>query len=569
MLLYFVDKIRTDGGQSTEAQLVVEMEPEPDPTAETVAEAVARELAAFGVDRVFGLPGGESLYPIEALRTHGIEYVVCRHEADAGVMAAVYGKLRGTVGVVLTTLGPGASNLLFPIASSLLDREPLLAISAQTPASWPAARTHQRLPLLDVFRPVSKMVGSIDASNCHTLIRSALVTAASEPKGPAFLALSAENARTSAASNTAIASEASEHQSNWRMALVPPSIAAAQLSARLAAASRPLVLLGLGTPDELSPGLREWIRNWSLPVAVTPKVKGIVDEAEANFVGVVGGMAMDRAMVEALETSDLLVCFGLDPVEIDGDWHVNQPVVWVLETPWASGEYPTDHLIATDMSELLSVFSKCDAPRAWDENFADVRRKRRAHIEAGRASDSWATPVALVEALALSLPRETIVATDVGAHKYLFGQFWPSRDPGSFFTSNGLSGMGYGLPAAIAASLARPDATVLAVLGDGGFSMNSQELETAVRVGARVVVVVITDDSYSLIRIAQEARGLPRYGVDFGRIDVVGTAQACGVAALRVETPDQLKIAVTRAVAMRESLVVDVPFRDDAYAELI
>ena len=171
-------------------------------------------------------------------------------------------------------------------------------------------------------------------------------------------------------------------------------------------------------------------------MAVTPKkVKGIVDEAEANFVGVVGGMAMDRAMVEALETSDLLVCFGLDPVEIDGDWHVNQPVVWgAVENRGPAVSIPPTTWIATDMSELLSVFSRCDAPRAWDENFADVRRKRRAHIEAGRASDPWATPVALVEALALSLPRETIVATGVGVDKYLFGKFWPSRDPFNFLS---------------------------------------------------------------------------------------------------------------------------------------
>jgi acetolactate synthase-1/2/3 large subunit len=178
-------------------------------------------------------------------------------------------------------------------------------------------------------------------------------------------------------------------------------------------------------------------------------------------------------------------------------------------------------------------------------------------------------PTALVRALADAMPADTIVTTDVGSHKYLFGQFWPSREPLTFFMSNGLSGMGYGLPAAIGAKLARPEAAVLAVLGDGGFSMSSQELETARRLGAPIITVVLADASYSLIRHSQAGRGLPNYGVDFMPIDSVLTARACGVSGIRATSTAEITDAVRKAVAAEQSLLVEVPIDPDAWSGLV
>ena len=168
-------------------------------------------------------------------------------------------------------------------------------------------------------------------------------------------------------------------------------------------------------------------------------------------------------------------------------------------------------------------------------------------------------PGDLIRALSDAMPASTIVTTDVGSHKYLFGQFWPSRHPGTFWMSNGLSGMAYGLSAAIGAKLAHPDVPVLAAVGDGGFSMNAQELETAERVGAPFVTVVLEDGSYSLIKLAQENRKLPAHRMDFHPIDTVKMAEACGVQALRTANPDELATAVRRAVEQNRSLVVGVP----------
>lgn len=530
----------------------------------TVAESVAEELSALGVDRVFGVPGGEVLLLIEALRRVGIQFALCRHEADAGIAAAVYGKLSGTTGVVLTTLGPGAANLMMPLSSSWLEREPLLAISAATPDAWPAERTHQKLPLLEVYGPITKLSGAVTPFNCRSLVRAAGVATLTEPTGPAFLTLAADHAAMPA-----------EDGSGGRSACKSDGFAttgthdsAERLRRLLGSADRPIVVAGVGLRPTNAAPFRAWLDRWHLPVAVTPKVKGIVDETAANFVGVVGGMAIDALLRDALASSDLIVGFGLDPTEIDGDWHTELPIVWPLESEWATGVVPTRGLLAADHGALLRELD-CDPPRVWGDSFARTRTARAAIYTNHAVGGERFSPVAIVRTLAKAMPPETIVATDVGSHKYLFGQFWPSSVPGTFFMSNGLSGMGYGLPAAIGAKLARPESPVLAVLGDGGFSMNSQELETAKRLGAAFVTVVLADASYSLIRIGQENRGLPRYGVDFDPIDSVQTAEACGIKGVRAESEAELKDAVTEAVARATPLLVEVPIDVQDYRGIV
>ncbi|HTK28719.1 MAG TPA: thiamine pyrophosphate-binding protein, partial [Vicinamibacterales bacterium] len=302
----------------------------------TVAAVTARALAAAGVDRVFGLPGGEVLVLIDELRRADVEFVLMRHEANAGIAAAVYGKLQRRPGVVLTTLGPGAANLMLPLGNAMLDQEPLVAISAQIPDDSPASHTHQRLPLHDVYRPVTKVAEAITSRNAGDVVARAIAACTTRPFGAAYLTLSAREAVT----------PADEQQP--RAAIGPrlpgrrgdPRRHADDLAARLAKAQRPLVLLGLGIDPANAEAIRRWLEAWRLPVAVTPKVKGLVDETSAAFVGVIGGMAADGLMCEALAAADLLVGFGLDPVEIDKTWHAELPIHWVLEAPNVGGRVP-------------------------------------------------------------------------------------------------------------------------------------------------------------------------------------------------------------------------------------
>ena len=530
----------------------------------TTAAAVARALADRGVDKAFGLPGGEVLVLIDELRKAGIDFVLMRHEANAGIAAAVYGKLKNQPGVVIATLGPGAANLLLPIASAHLDQEPLLAITAQLPDDFPVSHTHQLLPLLDVFGPVCKLAEKVTCMNAPDTMKHAIDACTSRPYGAAYVTLSAREA-VKPLTTGGVSLNGQPTTKTYVQADVRST--ALTLEAKLSKAEQPLVLVGLGIDSVNADRLRQWLTTWNLPVAVTPKVKGIVDETAANFVGVISGMAADGLMVEALKSSDLLLGVGLDPVEIDKTWHAELAIEWLLESANAADRVP-ENVALVNHRTLFEAMSRTPVPRQWAQPFADIQKRRRDLLQGAASAPDTMWPGDLIRAVSEVAPAETIVTTDVGSHKYLFGQFWPSRHPGTFWMSNGLSGMAYGLSAALGAKLARPGAPVLAAVGDGGFSMNAQELETAERVGAPFVTVVLEDGSYSLIKLAQENRNLQPYRMDFGRIDNVKMAESCGVAAIRTANPDELASAVERAIRSGKSLVAAVPIHYADYRKL-
>ncbi|MFZ0215181.1 MAG: thiamine pyrophosphate-dependent enzyme, partial [Candidatus Dormiibacterota bacterium] len=429
--------------------------------------------------------------------------------------------------------------------------------------TWPAHRIHQRLPLLDIFRPTTKLAAAIEPFGCRRTLRRALEVAAEEPGGPAYLTVSADVSRAEATDPTRPAAAAPPRP------VSDPGAAATIVRGRLANAERPLLLVGLGVRPGDAPLLRRWVEEWHLPVAVTPKVKGIVDETHPRFGGVVGGMAIDGVMTEGIRQADLVLGLGLDPTEIDSAWHGEVPMLWILDSAWATGVSPAADVVAADPGALLEDLLGAAAPRTWQDPLTAAREKRRRLLEDRQERGGVVAPLAVVRGLAGVLPAETIVTTDVGSHKFLFGQFWPSRQPQTFFMSNGLSGMGYGLPAAIGAKLARPDQPVLAVLGDGGFSMNSQELETARRLGAPIVVAVLADRSLSMIRLAQRRRGLAPYGVDFDPIDNVLLAEACGVRGCRVDSEASLAAAAREALQRDETTVIEVPIDLEDYVPII
>ena len=532
----------------------------------STAAATARLLADAGITRVFGLPGGEVLVLMDELRRAGIDFVLMRHEANAGIAAAVHGKLRRQPGVVVTTLGPGAANLMLPLSNSYLDQEPLLAITAQVADSAPPSHTHQLLPLHDVYRPIAKYVDTITASTVFNVVPHALQTCMERPFGMSYLTLSAREALTPSVATPehAIRDSASAvHRAPT--ADVQPQAQA--LASALARATRPLVIIGLGIDPANAPLIRRWLSDCNLPVTVTPKVKGIVDETAPNFVGVVGGMAADGVMCDAIAAADLVVGFGFDPVEVDKTWHAERAIHWVLESPNAGGSVPAG-VELVEHASLLRALLEQPPPAKWALPFRDFQEKRARMLRDRTEPAGTMWPGDVVQSLAEVMPTETIVTTDVGSHKFLFGQYWPSVHPETFWMSNGLSAMAYGLSAAIGAKLARPEAPVLAVVGDGGFSMNAQELETAERVGAPFVTVVLEDGSYSLIKIAQAGKKLEPYRTEFGPIDTVKMAEACGVRGLRTSNPDQLADAAKNAMKRGESLVIAVPVNDADYPRL-
>jgi acetolactate synthase-1/2/3 large subunit len=217
---------------------------------------------------------------------------------------------------------------------------------------------------------------------------------------------------------------------------------------------------------------------------------------------------------------------------------------------------------------LLDALIAGPPPKNWGLPFAEFQKRRKDLLNGTAGAQETMWPGDIIRVLSEALPAETIVTTDVGSHKYLFGQYWPSRHPETFWMSNGLSGMAYGLSAAIGAKLARPEAPVLAAVGDGGFSMNAQELETAERVGAPFITVVLEDCSYSLIKLSQENKKLEPYRMDFHPIDTVKMAEACGVTAMRSANADQIGSAVRAAGSSNTSLVVGIPVHYGDYRKI-
>ncbi len=376
------------------------------------------------------------------------------------------------------------------------------------------------------------------------------------PAGAAFLTLSADDGDATSAPG-----EGSwpETEPDGR----PPEEAVTLVSSRLAAADGPLVVVGHEVPRAAAGSLQRWLRGWRLPFAVTPRAKGLVDERDERFVGVLDGAGLLRVMREAVAAADLVLGVGLDQVELIQPWHATAPVLWIREPGGPEARAGGGNVIVTRLHPLLEVLEGAEPPRRWEDRFEVTRTARQ------RAARAPGSPAWIPQALAIALPERSIVTTDVGSHKCLLCQYLPTPDSGLFLTSNGLSAMGYGLPAAIGAKLAAPERPVVAVVGDGGFAMTGQELETAVRVHAPITVVVLADGSLSLIRALATQRGMPPYGVDFGAVDIVKIAEACGARATMAGTPAELQAAVGDSLGTGPPTVIVVPVPAESYLTVL
>lgn len=520
----------------------------------THAEAMAQTLAARGVEYVFGLPGGEIVAFIDACRRSGLRFLLTGHEASAAWMAQVVGQITGIPGVCASTLGPGATNLVTGVANAFLDRAPMLAVTAQIPSAALATMTHQRLPLHDLFSPITK--GSFHVGDADTiqLTNRAMDLAAAPRPGPVHISLASDLAVQEYSAGAPVPATNA-----------PPidSTTMDQIAARLQVATRPLVLIGLGATPSTAPAVRRIVEKLGAPFLVTPKVKGIVPEDHPLFAGVASGMAMDRPIVEAIRSADLIVAIGFDPVECDKTWFADVNVVALDTAPMAEGSYAPLEAIG-DLTQMLDELSKKTAQSPnWLPGLPLVQQ---------RPTDSPGpalSPLRVLEELRSVFPRDGIASCDVGSHKLVMGQFWRAYEPGTFFMSNGLSGMGFGIPAAVAAQLTNPEKPVLAVVGDGGMLMMLHDLALIRELALPILMVVLSDRSLSLIRVSAERRGFPPYGVDFTPPDFAALAQGFGIAARRIVSIAELRTCVDKVLSQRIPFLIDIPIDYREYYSLV
>ncbi len=521
----------------------------------THAQAIASVLAERGVRFVFGLPGGEIVAFINACREAGLQFLLTGHEASAAWMAQVVGQITGTPGVCAATLGPGATNLVTGVANAWLDRAPMLAVTAQIPAAGIRTMTHQRLPLQELFSPITK--GSFAAGDEDTiaLVHRSMDLAAAPRPGPVHISL---------ASDLAVKEYAPGESQSVKPAPQPNINGLDEITTRLQAAARPLILIGLGATPADAPAVSALIQKLQCPFLVTPKIKGIVPEDHPLFVGVASGMAIDRDIVETIKTADLILGIGFDPVECDKAWFADVRVASLDSVSMAEGAYHPLEAIGDLTTLITELTAQISAPKPWP---AELLEQRRKAIQ--RQPREGESPLQLIEELRSIFPREGITTCDVGSHKLVMGQFWRSYEPGTFFMSNGLSGMGFGIPAAIAAQLVHPQRPVLAVVGDGGMLMMLHDLALIRQLALPIIIVVLSDSSLSLIRVSAERRGFPPYGVDFTAPDFAAIAQGFGIESKRVAKISGIRECMERALAKKIPFLIDVPIDYREYYVLV
>ena len=522
------------------------------------AEVLARTLRECGITRMFGLPGGEILDFIEAARREGIEFILTRDETTAAFMADATGQVQRTPGVCVATLGPGAVNMTLGVANAYLDRSPMIAVTAALARSAAPYATHQSLDLNGVYRPFTKAAITLDGRNTAARVREVYRLTVEPRMGPVHIALPSDVARTPELASGDAPSDFLEPAPT----LAPSPGAIDAVAAEIRRARRPIVILGLDLdPQHDTKSVRRFVEHLGVPVFVTPKAKGLLPADHPLFFGVCAGVAGDAVIVEFFSRSDLLIGVGFEPVESDKLWHHTMRLASIGPVTIAAGSYrPAAEVVGAVPMVLDALSASQFGPFEWTEaEFAAFRHDLNRALYPTAVHRAGLSPSAVTGRLRQLLPRETLMTTDVGAIKSVVSQCWNTYAPLTFFESNGLSSMGYSFPAAMALKLLFPDRLVVCTIGDGGFGMKVAELETCVRHRIHFVTVVFNDNSLSMIKVSQEYKRHPNYGVDYGPVNFAAAAEAFGAWARRVSTLEELDEAVRLGQHVDRPVVIEVP----------
>lgn len=539
----------------------------------TTAEVIAATLKSNGIHRLFGLPGGEIAELMGACQRAGLTFLLTRHENAGCVMASVTGELTRKPGVVLATVGPGATNLVNGVANAFLERAPLLVITAQLSTELSPILPHQRVDLEDLFRPITKWSHTLTGANTAATVQRALDLTTEGRPGPVYLSLPSDVAhkedRVASPGQEALAFPPAQPLEGTGV----PRGDLDRAARMIAQARRPLAVVGIGLdPVKVQPALLRWVEATGIPVATTPKAKGLVPEDHPLFVATSTGMAGDALFVELLRETDLMIGIGFDPVEAIRTFYAERPFLSIAQYSLVDRQFAPELELVGDVSATLEALQgKVMVHHTWPPDAPAAFRRRLAVCLTPSADLSalGLSPARIFGRLRTLVPRDTILTVDTGAHKLLIGQVWPSYEPLTYLVSHGLSTMGYALPAAMAAKLEHPHRPVVAVMGDGGLAMVLSELETAARLRLPVVVLVLSDRSLYLIRMHQERMGVQATGVDFGPIDFAGIAPGFGARGARVGTWAEFDDAVTTALREDRPTVIEVLVDPADYRQML
>lgn len=525
------------------------------------ADLLIRCLEHEGVEFMFGVPGEETLDVTDSILGSRIRFITTRHEQGAAFMADVYGRLSGKAGVCLSTLGPGATNLMTGVADAYLDHAPLVAISGQVSTERKHAQSHQYIDLQALFRPITKWNGVIARPTMiPEAVRKAFKIAETEKPGAIHLEVPEDVAAEQLSESDALPPLRVQSP----RVPEPSSVQVKRAVDVLSRAKRPLILAGNGVVRRrAAEAVRRFAQRLNIPVVHTFMGKGIVPDSDPLSLYTIGFPGRDYA-ARVVEQADVVVAVGYDFVEYAPClWNPNRDkcVVHVDLSPAdVDAHYVVDVGVLGDVGQALDQIA--DGMVAFEPLWAE--REREAVVSALRSeydgTPGWPLrPQQVIHELRSALAPDDLVVCDVGAHKLWMARMFPCHVPNTCIISNGFAAMGIALPGAVAAQLLFPSRRVVAVTGDGGFLMNSQELETAVRLQLPLVILVWRDDGYGVIRWKQMLRFGRISSVAFDNPDLVAYARAFGAAGFRVEGPSELTPILHEALRAERPVVIDCP----------
>jgi len=534
------------------------------------ADLIVATLKAAGITRGFGIPSGNVLPLIEAMRQGGIDFVLTAHEGSAGFAADVTGRLTGAPGFCLATLGPGATNLATGIGNAWLDRSPLIAITCNLNTDQLGRRIQMWIDHHALFRPITKATLPLRRGEIAATLVEAIRLALSEPQGPVHLDLPEDVAL--APTNETVPDIAALAAPTP----LPHADAAAILRARdlITAARRPIAVIGASAMRLRDPdALRRVVEHYGLPFATTTMAKGLIDEDHALSLGCLE-RACRQVQRKLLRSADLIVGLGYDTIEVEYEaWIGDVPLLHVdIEAADIAPSVKLVHQLVGELSFSLAELAQpvAEPPHSRTLKDNDLAAHRRAFQAALRPGNGGFTAHAAIDAVRRALPDDGVLAFDVGAHTHQIASQWPAYAPKTFLITNGWSSMGFGLPAAIAAKLARPDLPVVCLIGDGCFQMTCGEVAVAKRHKLALPIVVLDDRWLALIKVKQIRRQFPLYGTALQEEEYrEPPAHYFGVPARGVRGPEDLEAAVRQALAADGPTVIEAVVDSEHYIDTV
>ncbi len=524
------------------------------------SDLLVKCLENEGVEYIFGVPGEETLDLMESLRTSPIRFILTRHEQAAAFMADAYGRFTGKPGVCISTLGPGATNLLTGVADAFLDKSPLVAITGQADLKRIHKESHQYIDIVETYRSVTKWNGRIDFPDViPEMVRKAFKVAATEKPGSVHLEFP-ENVA---------ALEVDEMYATMIAPIRPRRSSPDRQSLRKAAdlieqAQFPVILSGHGVVrKDAGTRLQTFAELFCIPVVTTFMGKGGISAESNCCIGTIG-LAQDRQITDVFSKADIIIAVGYDLVEyapINWNPRLDKKIIHIdFTTSEVDLHYAPEIEIISDIRETLELLEGVLSTNKKGECLINMRRDFIGDFEREGTIDSWPPrPPRIIYGIRKVLGADDILISDVGSCKLWAAKFYPVYRNNTFILSNGFASMGFSLPSAIVAKLIYQGRNIVALCGDGGFMMNLQDLETACRLGLNIVVVIFNDNGYNLIKWKSEKKFGTSFGVSFCNPDFVRLAESFGAVGIKLESSKEFEDVLRDALTKTMPVIIDVP----------